>query len=636
VPLTVAALVVAVLATGATVVAGRPAHRSAATALASPATGVASSWVARENRRPGTTGWRITRLGAPYAIEGWADHVSAASGDRVGLFVSTTAPKFRVEAYRMGWYGGRGARLVWRSPQLPGRRQPPPARTPGTNLLVTRWRRSLTFTVRPAWPPGDYLLKLAASSGQRYVPLTVRDDASHSALVVQNDVTTWQAYNLWGGYDLYRGPDGSAATRSRVVSFDRPYDAAGQGAGDFLGNEYPLVRLVEALGLDVTYWTDIDLHQHPERLLAHRALMSLGHDEYWSTRMRRSAEAARDHGVNLAFLGANAIFRHIRLQPSPTGPDREEVNYKPWSARDDPAWRTDPAEVTTDWREPPLNDPESRLLGDLYECNPVRAAGVVVDPAAWLFAGTGMRAGMLLPGLVGPVRSARPVDAALLRQLGGGLFGYAGAAEGEIAPVKAYSDAVLLSPDQAPGAYRRSASRPAPHNLYTSTALLYQAAARLGARRGPPPALFRFTTRAPAGARPVRAVAVPFSPVADYVASWRWDPKAALWDRYQGAQRATPAGGAGMTAANVVVLRVEVGTIPGLVDSLGNPDPNVIVVGQGACWVFRDGRVLTGTWRRPAVGQVMRLTGRGGQTIPLHPGRTWIELEPVGYTPRLS
>jgi hypothetical protein len=89
--------------------------------------------------------------------------------------------------------------------------------------------------------------------------------------------------------------------------------------------------------------------------------------------------------------------------------------------------------------------------------------------------------------LVGPVRSARPVDAALLRQLGGGLFAYAGAAQGEIAPVKAYSNAVLLSPDQAPGAYWRSASRPAPHNLYTSTARLYQAAARLGAHRGPPP-----------------------------------------------------------------------------------------------------------------------------------------------------
>jgi hypothetical protein len=196
------------------------------------------------------------------------------------------------------------------------------------------------------------------------------------------------------------GPEGSLATRSRVASFDRPY-AAEQGAGDFIGNELPLVRLVESLGLDVTYWTDIDLHRHPGRLLAHRGLVSLGHDEYWSTRMRRGAETARAHRVNLAFLGANAVYRHIRLQPSPTGPDREEVNYKPWSATDDPAWRTDPSQVTTDWRRPPLNDPESRLLGAMYDCNPANAAGVVVRPSSWLLAGTGVRAGTRLPGLVG-------------------------------------------------------------------------------------------------------------------------------------------------------------------------------------------------------------------------------------------
>jgi hypothetical protein len=361
----------------------------------------APGWVAVENRRPGTSVWHITHLGARNAIEGWADHVSATAGKRIRLYVSTTAPRFRVEAYRMGWYGGLGARLVWRSPSLPGRRQPPPTLTAGTNMVATRWRLSLRLTVGPSWLPGDYLLKLTAASGQRYVPLTVRDDTSRAALVIQNDVTTWQAYNLWGGRNLYVGPNGSPETRSRVVSFDRPYDAAGSGAGDFLGNEYPLVRLVERLGLDVTYWTDLDLHQHPERLLAHRGLVSLGHDEYWSTSMRRGAETARAHGVNLAFLGANAMFRHIRLQPSPTGPDREEVNYKPWSAPDDPAWRTDPSEVTTDWRQPPLNDPESRLLGDLYECNPVHADGVVADPSSWLFAGAGVRAGTRLPGLVG-------------------------------------------------------------------------------------------------------------------------------------------------------------------------------------------------------------------------------------------
>ncbi|HYT25540.1 MAG TPA: N,N-dimethylformamidase beta subunit family domain-containing protein [Actinomycetota bacterium] len=405
----VAAAVVALVAVGV-VVAVRPGGRLptlAGPAAAGPAgapaarAGSAITWVAAENQRPGTTAWRITHLGTPDAIEGYADRASATWGERVHVYVSTTAPSFHVEAYRMGYYHGLGARLVWRSAAIPGRRQPPPVRTPGTNLLATHWPPALALPLTPTWPQGDYLLKLTAATGQRYVPLTIRDDTSHAALLIQNAVTTWQAYNAWGGASLYHGPHGNPATRSRVVSFDRPYDPPGLGAGDFLGNELPLVRLVEQHGLDVTYATDLDLHRHPERLLAHRALVSLGHDEYWSTRMRRGAETARAHGVNLAFLGANAVFRHIRLQPSPLGPDREEVNYKPWSAGDDPAWRSDPGEVTTDWRQPPLNDPESRLLGAQYQCNPVHASGVVVDPAAWPLAGTGVHAGMRLAGLVG-------------------------------------------------------------------------------------------------------------------------------------------------------------------------------------------------------------------------------------------
>jgi hypothetical protein len=404
---TVAAALAVLAAAGAVLVVWSQEHRAdpVPSAASKPATapaaqaGPAGSGVAVENRRPGTAGWRITRLGAPEAIQGWTDQVSAGSGERVRLSVSTTARRFQVEAYRMGWYGGHGARLVWRSQPVAGRRQPPPTLSPGTNMVATRWRPSLTIAIGPAWPPGVYLLKLVATTGQRYVPLTVRDDTSRAALVVMNAVTTWQAYNRWGGRNQYVGPDGRLETRSRVVSFDRPY--YGNGAGEFLGNEYPLVRLVERLGLEVTYWTNIDLHRYPQRLLAHRGLVSLGHDEYWSTRMRRGAEAARGHGVNLAFLGANAVYRHIRLERSPTGPHRQQVNYKPWSIGDDPAWKTDPSQVTTDWRRPPLNNPESRLLGAQYECNPVHAAGVVVQPSSWLFAGTGVRAGSLLPGLVG-------------------------------------------------------------------------------------------------------------------------------------------------------------------------------------------------------------------------------------------
>jgi hypothetical protein len=359
-----------------------------------------AGWVAAENSRPGTAAWRITVRGQSGAIEGYAERVSASAGGVVTMYVSTATRWFRVEAYRMGWYGGTRGRLLWRSGRVRGRRQAEPSRSHGTNMVRARWSPSLSFRVGDDWPPGAYLLKLVAPGAQRYVPLTVTDPSSNDPLVVMDSVTTWQAYNDWGGRNLYWGPFMEFGTRSRVVSFDRPY-ATGDGASDFLRGELPLISLLERAGLDATYWTDVDLHQHPELLLRHRALLSLGHDEYWSTAMRHGATVARDHGVNLAFLGANAVFRHIRLQASPLGPDREEVNYKPASARADPAWGTDRREVTTDWREPPLNQPESSLLGELYECNPAHADGVVVQPRSWLLAGTGLDAGSKLPNLVG-------------------------------------------------------------------------------------------------------------------------------------------------------------------------------------------------------------------------------------------
>src|SRR6266536_3252046 len=228
-------------------------------------------WVAAENRRPGTAAWHITRRGPSHAIEGYADRVSASAGDAVTVYVSTTARWLHVEAYRMGWYGGARGRLLWRSGRVRGRRQADPSLWPGTNMVQARWVPSLTFRVGDRWPPGAYLLKLVAPGAQRYVPLTVTDPSSHDPLVVMDAVTTWQAYNDWAGRNLYWGPFMEVGTRSRVVSFDRPY-ARGDGASDFLHGELPLISLLEQGGLDATYWTDIDLHQHPELLRRQRGL----------------------------------------------------------------------------------------------------------------------------------------------------------------------------------------------------------------------------------------------------------------------------------------------------------------------------------------------------------------------------
>ena len=350
-----------------------------------------------ENARVGSPECAIGNLGQPGSIEGYADRTSARFGDVVRLFVSTTAPSFHVEAYRMGWYSGVGSRLVWRSDTLNYQAQPAATLTRGTNMIEAAWTPAVDVIVDEAFVPGCYLFKLVASTSEaRYVPLTIRDEENASAIVVVNAVTTWQAYNGWGGYSLYNGP-GGFGSRSRVVSFDRPYED--NGAAEFLGVELPVVKLVERLGLDVSYLTNIDVHRAPELLLRHKAIVSLGHDEYWSKQMRDGTEAARDQGVNLLFLGANAAYRQIRLEPSPLGDLRHQVCYK--SASEDPISRLSPSLTTANWRDAPVSRPEAQLLGEQYECNPVSTDFVVARPDSWVFAGTGLTQGARLPGVVG-------------------------------------------------------------------------------------------------------------------------------------------------------------------------------------------------------------------------------------------
>ncbi|MFC5950106.1 N,N-dimethylformamidase beta subunit family domain-containing protein [Pseudonocardia lutea] len=343
--------------------------------------------------------WRITDPGPEHAVEGFADRTSVRPGEPVHLFVSTTAAHFTVTAFRMGDYPPTGAARVWVSPPQPGRRQADPVVQAPRNTVVAPWSPSLTLDTA-GWPPGDYLLRLDAEGGARqFVPLTLATPDNTGRLVVVNAVTTWQAYNRWGGYSLYAARSGRFADRSRAVSFDRPYQAKDmQGAGDFLIFELPFVEFAEHSGLPLGYATDVDLHADPHLLDGARAVITLGHDEYWSTAMRAAATAARDRGVNLAFLGGNEIYRHIRFEDTALGPDRTEVDYK--SFTEDPASRTDPLEATQQWRDPPDPRPESVLLGNFYQCNPAQADLVVADDRNWLLSGL-VRNGDRLPGLVG-------------------------------------------------------------------------------------------------------------------------------------------------------------------------------------------------------------------------------------------
>lgn len=378
-----------------------------------PAPWTSPGWLATENTRPGTADWRIEAKvpGAGYrepegTIEGWANTTSAQAGQTVTLYVATGAASWRAHAYRMGWYQGALGRLVWSSDEMPTQWQLTNSFDRETRMHRTNWTPSLDVAIDDTWPPGSYLVKLVASTGEaHYVPLTIRRDDAAASLLLVSAVTTWQAYNPWGGRSLYEnfGP-GSKSDRSRVVSFDRPYARSyNWGSADFLTHELPLIALIEELGIDTNYATNVDLHTSGDGgadvLAGRTAVLTTGHDEYYSTPMRRTLERAVASGVNLAFFGANAVYRHVRLESNDEGvPLRQMPNYRLADA--DPVTAQDPLQSTVQWRNAPLSEPESALIGVQYFAAGVKAALRVVNPKNWVFEGTDVRNGSSFRGLV--------------------------------------------------------------------------------------------------------------------------------------------------------------------------------------------------------------------------------------------
>ena len=397
------------VSTPTTIVVTKAAHSLATTTTTTPGPatfpgpeGVEARWVIDENEKPGTAAWHLDGDGGA-AINGFANLTAARAGQQVTLYVTTEAARYHISAYRIGYYGGKGARLVWRSGEMKGVTQPACTLAPTTNMVACdNWAPSITVKIGPQFAQGDYLFKLVADPGsQSYIPLAVWDPSSRATYVVQNSVLTWQGWNTWGGYDMYGGapPGGSPQydNRAVVLSFDRPY-GNGSGAGDFMALEYPLIYWAEEHGLDVTYWTDVTFSEHPGLLRRHKALLTLGHDETWTLQERNGVIAARADGVNVVYFGASPVLRHARLQASPMGPNREEVDYRDPTA--DPIYATDPGNATGNtWAEPPANSPPSEVVGDTYQGYGLNDPMVVSDATAWPFAGSGAPQGAQLKGV---------------------------------------------------------------------------------------------------------------------------------------------------------------------------------------------------------------------------------------------
>jgi 6-phosphogluconolactonase (cycloisomerase 2 family) len=374
-----------------------------------PAGALAANPIVVENAKPGDEAWRAAvtahvNFDHP-AVDGYANATSVRPGATIDFSVNIAHPgRYRVEIVRLGWYRGMGGRRLTCltgssldpscTADEPGVEQPaPPSPSAGTGEVDAGWSVTDRLRLPRSWVTGYYLAIFQVTAGPDagqtgFTPFIVQAPVGdRSQILVQVPTNTWEAYNEWGGEDLYTSP------RAVKVSFNRPYQHR-----HLFRWEYPLVRFLERSGDDVTYVTDDDVDRDPGILLDHRLDMTAGHGEYWTRAERDGWGAARAHGVNLAFMGANTAYWQVRYQDD----DRTMVSYK--SLRDP---EPDRALKTIQFRDLTPARPECELLGEQYAAADsedgqyfdykVTAAGAS-DP--W-FAGSGLRTGSLLDGVVG-------------------------------------------------------------------------------------------------------------------------------------------------------------------------------------------------------------------------------------------
>lgn len=226
---------------------------------------------------------------------------------------------------------------------------------------------------------------------------------------------------------------------------------------------------------------------------------------------------------------------------------------------------------------------------------------------------------------IGPIRSARPVDPAILQQYGDPLFVHAGSVDAVIKDVEeAGIEDINCNFEEA--VCPRDPSHTAPHDIFTSTDALRDAGKTPGS---PPEEVFTFDEAAPQGKRG-KEVHLEFSGVANVY--WRYRANQEVYLRFHDETPHDLEDGTQVSADNVVVMVVE-RLDTRISDSAGNPVPNYEIVGSGDLYVLRNGKLIKGRWQRNEEESPTQLLDKSGEEIQLMPGQTWVELYPEDAPP---
>ena len=366
------------------------------------------------------TEWDINGYGDP-SIQGFGTDIAINRGETLEFKVDTDSDDYRIDIYRMGYYGGMGARRVdsfepsatlpqiqpeclrgpipvlaegggletWPAPlvdcgnwAVSASWQAPDDATSGIYFArlvredpIEGWVKNDAFEPTPLPPTGEDSLWEAPGfhavmrnplreARASHIYFVVRDDDGESDLLFQTSDLNWQAYNRYGGHSVYGrlNPERlrlhGGPPRAPKVSYNRPFENRHYRAVNMVFNsEYPMVRWLERNGYDVSYTSGVDTDRRGEELLEHKVFLSVGHDEYWTGQQRRNVEAALAAGVHLGFFGSNDIFWKVRWEPSIDGSEQPYRTFVTYKESQDHR-KLDPVEWTGLFRDHRSINPE--------------------------------------------------------------------------------------------------------------------------------------------------------------------------------------------------------------------------------------------------------------------------------------
>ena len=336
---------------------------------------LSAKWVAQENAQTGIAmsvkDWKSLNLEGAQGSALWLNKTSGSCGDTLDIHASlygTSADTFKtgtrtIEALRIGWYQGSGARQMWSSGSIKLKDQKINYPRSATRMIETSWPTTLKIKFDSHWVPGFYLFISRSSDGtiENAAPFVLHSPLGSSQLMLMHSFLTWNVYNTFGGRSGYLGAGATKtemrADRSRVISLDRPI--VGSGGFSIHRDAISLVQFLEKQGINYDQFTDLDIDSWPSVTTRYNGIVLGGHPEYFTRRIFDSLLSARNSGINIAILGGNTGIWQVRMANSKIGANRRIVIYR--KAVEDPVKEL--AQISIKYEDKRLNIPSTLLTG---------------------------------------------------------------------------------------------------------------------------------------------------------------------------------------------------------------------------------------------------------------------------------